>query len=50
MTGSAKQSIFRGKEEWIASPLTLLAMTDDDLDYFFRISSTLYGPPPDVVR
>jgi hypothetical protein len=33
-----------GRTRW------LLAMTDDDLDYFFRISSTLYGPPPDVVR
>ena len=52
MVGKAKRArqIFGGPEEWWArregAPLPTLRVST----YFFRISSTLYGPPPAVAR
>jgi hypothetical protein len=45
MTGSAKQSIARcAKKEWIASSLTLLAMTLRERDYAPKTSFCILPP------
>jgi len=52
MTGSAKQSISPHKEEWIASSLTLLAMTTVAASRSRRAYRASFGPcvPPSPIR